>query len=114
VTPATALTLVKVVHTLAWAVFVAAILAIPVASLRDEHAIALGLCGVIAGETAVLIITSWRCPLTYIAARYTRDRRDNFDIFLPEWLARYNKEIFGTLYVVFLVFALARWARAPG
>jgi hypothetical protein len=109
-----ALTVIKVAHTLAWAVFVAAIFAIPVASLRGEHAIALQLCGVIAAETTVLIITSWRCPLTYLAARYTRERRHNFDIYLPEWLARYNKEIFGTLYVVFLVFALVRWARASG
>jgi hypothetical protein len=29
-----------------------------------------------------------RCPLTGIAARYTDDRRDNFDIYLPPWLAR--------------------------
>jgi len=112
VTASTALTLIKVAHTLAWAVFVAVILAIPVASLRGEHAIALGLCGVIAAEVAILIITSWRCPLTYLAARYTRDRRHNFDIYLPEWLARYNKEIFGTLYVAGLVFALVRWAGA--
>jgi hypothetical protein len=109
-----ALTIIKVAHTLAWAVFVAAIFAIPVASLREEHTIALELCGVIAAEVTVLIITSWRCPLTYLAARYTRDRHHNFDIYLPEWLARYNKEIFGTLYAVFLVFALVRWARAPG
>jgi hypothetical protein len=109
-----ALTIVKVAHTLAWAIFVTCILAIPVASLRDEHAIALGLCAVIAAEVIVLIITSWRCPLTYVAARYTRDRRDNFDIYLPLWLAKYNKEIFGTLYVVGLVVALVRWARVPG
>jgi hypothetical protein len=113
-TPATSLTIIKAAHTLAWAIFVGAIFAIPVASLRGDHAIALGLCGVIAAETAVLIVTEWRCPLTYLAARYTRDRRHNFDIYLPEWLARYNKEIFGAIYVVFLVFALVRWARAPG
>jgi hypothetical protein len=34
-----------------------------------------------------------RCPL------HTDDRRDNFDIYLPLLMARYNKEIFGTLYV---------------
>ena len=107
------LTVIKVAHTLAWAVFVTCILAIPVASLRDEHAIALGLCAVVAGEVSVLIITAWRCPLTYLAARYTRDRRPNFDIYLPEWLAKYNKEIFGTLYVLGLVLALVRWALAP-
>jgi hypothetical protein len=36
-----------------------------------------------------------RLALTNVAARYTNDRRDNFDIVLPLWLARYNKIIFG-------------------
>lgn len=49
-----------------------------------------------------------------MAARYTDDRRDNFDIYLPVWLARYNKLIFGPLYFVGVAFALARWIRAPG
>ncbi len=35
------------------------------------------------------------------------DRRDNFDIYLPLWLARYNKLIFGWLFVAGLLFTLA-------
>jgi hypothetical protein len=35
------------------------------------------------GETVVLVLNGWRCPFTGVAARYTDDRRDNFDIFLP-------------------------------
>ena len=104
------LTAIKVVHTIAWAIFVACILAIPVASLRNEHELAAMFAGVVAAEVAVLVITDWRCPLTYFAARYTRDRRDNFDIYLPEWLAKYNKHVFGTIYCAGLAFALARWA----
>jgi hypothetical protein len=106
------LTAIKIAHTIAWAIFVACILAIPVASLRDDHRLAAWLAAVVAAEVCVLVITEWRCPLTYVAARYTKDRRDNFDIFLPEWLARHNKLIFGVLYVAGLVFALARWASA--
>jgi len=37
--------------------------------------------------------------LTAVAARYTADRRDNFDLYLPQWLARYNKLIFGLISV---------------
>jgi hypothetical protein len=48
-----------------------------------------------------------------MAARYTHDRRENFDVYLPVWLAKYNKSIFGTLYFAVVVFALVRWARAP-
>ncbi|MBB1092471.1 hypothetical protein HUU61_14375 [Rhodopseudomonas palustris] len=39
-----------------------------------------------------------RCPLTAVAARYTDERADNFDIYLPIWLARHNRLIFGTLF----------------
>jgi hypothetical protein len=50
--------------------------------------------------------------LTGIAARYTDDRRANFDIYLPEWLARHNKTIFGALYLLGLAYLLARWLAA--
>jgi len=104
------LTAIKIAHAIAWAIFVTCILAIPVAALRDDYRLVVGFAAVVAAEVCVLIITSWRCPLTYLAARYTRDRRDNFDIYLPEWLARHNKLIFGVLYAAGLAFALARWA----
>jgi hypothetical protein len=37
------------------------------------------------------------------------DRRPNFDIYLPEWLARYNKEVFGTLFVGGPIYAMVVW-----
>lgn len=103
---------IKVAHTIAWAFFAGCILAIPVASWRDEHRIAAWLCAIVMVEVVVLVLNRWRCPLTEVAARYTDDRRDNFDIYLPLWLARHNKSIFGTLYFAAVVFAIARWWRA--
>jgi hypothetical protein len=50
-----------------------------------------------------------RCPLTDVARRYTDERTDNFDIYLPLWLARYNKAIFGTLFLLFELYVLALW-----
>ena len=41
--------------------------------------------------------------------RYTDDRRVNFDIFLPVWLARYNKLIFGALFVAGVALTVLRW-----
>jgi hypothetical protein len=61
------------------------------------------MAGLVFVEVAVLAVNGGRCPLTAVAARYTDDRRDNFDIYLPLWLARYNKLIFGTLFVVGLL-----------
>jgi polyferredoxin len=97
-----------------WAAFVACIVGIPVASWLGEHRIAAWLAAIVAGEVAVLLINGWRCPLTSVASRYTGDRRDNFDIYLPVWLARHNKLIFGVLYVAGVGFALVRWSHAPG
>ena len=64
-------------------------------------------------EVVVLILNRWRCPLGSLARRYTDDRRGNFDIYLPEWLARHTKLIFGTLYVAGILFTLERWLNAP-
>lgn len=103
---------VKVVHTIVWAFFAICIIAIPLASWRGEHAAAGWLAAIVAVEVAILALNRWRCPLTAVAGRYTTDRRDNFDIYLPLWLARHNKAVFGGLYVVGVAFAAARWAHA--
>jgi polyferredoxin len=108
-----ALIIVKVAHTIVWAALIGCILAIPVASWRGEYRIAAMLAAIVAVEAVVLIFNGWVCPLTSVAARYTDDRRPNFDIYLPEWLAKHNKLIFGMLYVAGSAFALARWAGVP-
>jgi len=70
---------------------------------------ALACSGLVLLECAVLVLNRWRCPLTALAARHTADRAANFDIYLPETLARYNKEIFGTLFVLGELFFVWRW-----
>jgi hypothetical protein len=103
---------IKLVHTLVWAGFAGCIVAIPVLTLQGNFRLAALLALIVLGEVVVLAVNRWRCPLTPIAARYTEDRRANFDIYLPELLARYNKEIFGPLYVGGLVFLAVRWLGA--
>lgn len=103
---------IKAAHTLVWATFAGCIVAIPVVSWHGGHVAAAWLAAIVFAEVLVLALNDWSCPLTAVAARYTDDRRSNFDICLPEWLARYNKHIFGPLYVAAVVFALANWARA--
>ncbi|WP_349627414.1 hypothetical protein [Rhodopseudomonas palustris] len=71
---------------------------IPIATLRGEFVAALWMSVFVWGEVLVLLLNRMRCPLTDIAARYTTDRADNFDIWLPRWLARHNQRIFGTLF----------------
>jgi len=107
--PSAALRRVKVVHTVAWAFFAGCILAIPIAAWREAFGVAAALIAMVMVEVVVLVANGWRCPLTDVAARYTDDRRDNFDIYLPLWLARYNKLIFGWLFVAGLAFTIALW-----
>jgi hypothetical protein len=103
---------IKLVHTAVWAVFASCILAIPVLASQGRLGAAAMLAAVVLGEVVVLWLNRWSCPLTAVAARYTDDRRANFDIYLPEWLARYNKQIFGPLYVAGVVYLVAMYLRA--
>ena len=103
---------IKLVHTAVWAVFTSCILAIPVLASQGRFGAAAMLAVLVLGEIVVLWLNRWSCPLTAVAARYTDDRRANFDIYLPEWLARYNKQIFGPLYVAGVAYALARYMGA--
>lgn len=105
-----ALRAVKVVHTFAWAVFAGCILVLPIVAWRRQFSIALLLIALVAVEVLVLVSNRFRCPLTDVAARYTDDRRANFDIYLPLWIARYNKQIFGTLFVAGLLFTVITWS----
>lgn len=100
---------VKLLHTVVWVFFVACIIGIPLAASLGEFRAAFWLIGVVAIEVLVLALNGWRCPLTGVAARFTEERQDNFDIYLPLWLARYNKQIFGPLYVASTIYAVARW-----
>lgn len=96
-----------------WAFFAGCIVAIPLFVWRGELAVALALIVVVALEVVILVLNGMRCPLTGVAARYTDDRRDNFDIYLPLPIARYNKQIFGTLYALGVLYTALEWWRAP-
>ena len=109
-----ALRAIKLVHTAVWAFFAGCIFAIPVLAWRGAVTTALVVIAVVFIEVVVILVNGWRCPLTDVAARYTDDRRDNFDIYLPEWLARHNKTIFGGLYAAGVFFTIARWRGWPG
>jgi hypothetical protein len=107
----TSLRLIKIVHTVVWALFAGSILAVPLLAWRELWFATSALIALVLIECLVLAVNRMRCPLTDVAARYTEDRRDNFDIYLPLWLARHNKLIFGWLFVAGLVFTAVRWWR---
>lgn len=107
--PASALLRIKILHTAVWVFFVGCIAAVPLAAARHRFDWAAGCAALVGVECAVLAFNRWRCPLTDLAARHTTAREDNFDIFLPLWLARYNKQIFGPLFAAGILYALLEW-----
>jgi hypothetical protein len=109
--PARALVLLKLVHTAVWAFFAGCILAIPAAAFAHRFDLVATFTALVLLEIAVLAVNRWRCPLTGVAARFTDERRDNFDIYLPLWLARYNKQVFGALFVAGELVVVWSWLR---
>lgn len=108
-TPDKSLRLIKLLHTVVWCFFVACIIAIPVFGFAGRFNLAFGFVAVVMVEVLILVLNRYKCPLTDIAAKYTDDHRDNFDIYLPLWIARYNKEIFGSLFLLGSAYTLFRW-----
>ncbi len=103
------LTAIKLLHTLIWAFLAASILALPLLAVLRRFRCAAILSAIVLLECVVLAANGGRCPLTDLAARHTLDRAANFDICLPNWLARYNKAIFGTLFVLSELIVVWRW-----
>ena len=88
---------VKLLHTVVWALLAGCILALPVITLMHRFNWAVVLTVIILVECGVLALNSGRCPLTDVASRFTGERADIFGIYLPNWIARHNKPIFGAI-----------------
>ena len=106
-----ALVAIKLLHTAVWAALAGCIVALPITALLHRFDWAIILTVIIVAECGVLDVNKGQCPLTGVAARFTDERADNFDIYLPNWVARHNKSIFGTLFVVNELFALWCWLK---
>jgi len=94
----------KLIHTLIWLFFnvVLFYMAYAVVVNKIDKYVWIGI-GLILLEGIVLLIFGRMCPLTVLARRYSDSNKDNFDIFLPNWLARHNKLIYTTLFVVICI-----------
>jgi hypothetical protein len=59
-------------------------------------------------EGLVLLFFKFFCPLTIVARKYSDSTRHNFDIYLPEWLARYNKIIYTGILIIIMAITVYR------
>ena len=108
-TNANKLLAIKLLHTLIWLFFVGIIFYVIWAGITNNITeftwIAIGL---VIAEGLVLLLFKMFCPITLIARKYSNSQKDNFDIFLPNWVARHNKLIFTTIFLVGLVLVILR------
>lgn len=105
----TKLFIIKLMHTLIWAAMAACVIFTLIAGIFViDNGYVYASIIIILGEGIILLIFKWKCPLTVVAQKYTDNRRDNFDIFLPNYLARHNKAIFTTLFIIGLMLIILR------
>ncbi len=103
------LLLIKFIHTLIWLFFVVVIFYIIYSGITSNITTFTWVgIGLIIAEGLVLLIFKMFCPLTLLARNYSDSEKDNFDIFLPNWLAKYNKLIFTTLFGIGFVMVLVQ------
>ena len=102
---------IKVAHTVVWALMAGCILALPFMAMMGRFDWAFWLTLIVVFECLVLAINKGRCPLTDLAARFTPLREPNFDIYLPVWLAKNNKTLFGSLFLLNEVVVMWCWLR---
>jgi hypothetical protein len=105
------LTAIKLLHTVIWAILAGSILVLPLAGVLRRFRRAAILTGLVLLECGVLAVNGGRCPLSDFAQRFTDSHANNFDIYLPNWLAQYNKVIFGVLFIAGELVVLGCWLR---
>lgn len=100
---------IKLVHTAVWLFFNYVIFYMLYAVIVNEIGTLYWIClGLILLEGIILLAFKTFCPLTLMARKFSDSGKHNFDIYLPEWLAKHTKLIYTSLVVVSIVIMLFR------
>ena len=103
------LRLIKTIHTAIWGFYNIVIFYLLYAVITNRIDKWLWICvGLIFFEAVILIVFKRMCPITIIARRYSDSTRDNFDIYLPNWLARNNQIIYSIIVAIALIIVVYR------
>ncbi len=103
------LIIVKSIHTFIWIFFNVVMFYMLYAVIMNKIDLWLWIgFGLFVLEGITLLLFKFYCPLTLIARKYSDSTKDNFDIYLPNWLAKYTKVIYTTLLLIILLMTLYR------
>lgn len=98
------LNLIKTIHTLVWIFFNFVIFYMLYAVIIGKIDLWLWIgYGLFVLEGITLVIFKFFCPLTVMARKYSNSSKANFDIYLPNWLAKHNKLIYTTILAVIIL-----------
>jgi hypothetical protein len=101
------LILIKVLHTVIWLFFNVVIFYMLYAVIVNKLDKWLWIgYSLIVLEGLTLLIFKMVCPLTLMARNYSNSAKDNFDIYLPNWLAKYTKLIYTAILIVILIITI--------
>ena len=105
----TKLNFIKLIHTFIWIFFNVVIFYLDYAVITNKIERWVWICiALVLLEGLVLLIFNRSCPITLIARKYSDSQKENFDIFLPNWLAKYNKLIYTILFIIAIVILVLR------
>ena len=103
---------IKIIHTAIWVFFNIVIFYFLYAVLVNKIDVWVWIClGFVLCEAITLLIFKNVCPVTIIARKYTDSNKANFDIYLPNWLAKHNKLIYSIIVAFTVVILLYRLSK---
>lgn len=100
---------IKAIHTLVWIFFNAVLfyMAYAVMVNKIDRWVWIGFALILL-EGMVLLMFNNICPLTVIARKYSDSPKANFDIYLPNWLAKHNKLIYTSIFILIMIGVIYR------
>ncbi len=100
----TKLIIIKIIHTAIWVFFNVVIFYFLFAVIANKIDRWVWICvALVFLEVFILVLFKRMCPVTLIARKYSDSSEDNFDIYLPNWLAKNNKLIYSIIFLIALL-----------
>lgn len=101
--------IIKIIHTLIWAFYNVVLFYLLYAVIVNSINKWVWICiGLVLLEGIILVLFKMFCPLTIMARKYSNSTKDNFDIFLPNWIARHNKLIYTGIFTISIIILIYR------
>ena len=103
----TKLIIIKTTHTVIWLFFNVVIFYMLYAVIANkiDRWLWIGY-GLFILEGITLLAYKLYCPLTIMARKYSKSTEDNFDIYLPNWLAKYTKLIYTSILLIIIIITI--------